>query len=258
MDFLTQDISGMPLWIWGANMVAILGAAFLRSFTGFGFAMVAVPVLGLVIPPQEVVPIILTLEIVTGLQLAPGAWGKADKRALKSLIGGSILLIPVGVYVLGTITDNQMRLLLVFVLALSIILFGWSAQRAKSDQPAGGAGGVVAGAGGGFMAGVSGIPGPPVLAYLLGTNMTADAQRATLLVYFLFADAFAVSGQFIAGADIRHTVTSAAIYLPVLIIGNIIGTRAFNRFGEGNYKPITLFLLVLIGAGLIWRAASGA
>jgi len=257
MEFFTQDIAGLPAWNWAVNLIAILGAAFLRSFTGFGFAMVAVPVLGLVMPPQEVVPIILTLEIVTGMQLAPGAWGSADKTAVKTLVGGSLLLIPVGVYVLGSITDNEMRLLLVGVLALSIILFGWSAKRAKSDQPPGGAGAMIAGAGGGFMAGLSGIPGPPILAYLLGTNMPADAQRATLLVYFLFADALAVTGQFIAGADILDTVTRAAVFLPVLLIGNILGTRAFNKFGEGNYRPITLALLVLIGAGLIWRAVTG-
>ncbi|MEN8723001.1 MAG: sulfite exporter TauE/SafE family protein [Alphaproteobacteria bacterium] len=254
MEFLTQEIGGLALWHWLANMTAIMGAAFMRSFTGFGFAMIAVPVLGLVMPPQEVVPIILTLEIVTGLQLTPAAWPVANRPALKGMVIGSVLLVAPGVYVLGSITDDQMRLLLVAVLALSIILFGWSAKRANTDQQPGGAGSVVAGAGGGFMAGLSGIPGPPVLSYLLGTNLTPDVQRATLLVYFFFIDFLAVAGQFIAGADITSTVTRAAVFLPVLIIGNIIGTRTFNKYGEGNYKPITFGLLLIIGAGLLWRA----
>ncbi len=256
MEFLGQEIGGLAVWHWIANMTAILGAAFMRSFTGFGFAMIAVPVLGLVMPPQEVVPIILTLEIVTGIQLTPSAWPIANRPALKGMVLGSILLIPAGVYVLGSITDDQMRLLLVGVLALSVILFAWSAQRANADQQPGGGGSLVAGAGGGFMAGLSGIPGPPVLSYLLGTNLTPDVQRATLLVYFFFIDTLAVAAQFIAGADIVDTVTRAAIFLPVLIIGNIIGTRAFNKYGEGNYKPITFGLLLIIGAGLAWRALS--
>ncbi len=157
----------------------------------------------------------------------------------------SVLLIPAGVYVLGSITDDQMRLLLVGVLALSIVLFGWSAQRANAHQQAGGTGAFVAGAGGGFMAALSGIPGPPVLAYLLGTNLTADVQRATLLVYFLFADVLSLTGQFIAGTDIIPTVTRAAVFLPVLIVGNIIGTRAFKhgrgivqRMGQNMYPCI--------------------
>ena len=69
------------------TMVGVFVAAVLRGFTGFGFGLAAVPLLSLVLPPAEVVPLVITLQVViggAGLRAAV-AECKDTSRGLKDL-----------------------------------------------------------------------------------------------------------------------------------------------------------------------------
>ncbi|MEA2739036.1 MAG: hypothetical protein QOH05_2343, partial [Acetobacteraceae bacterium] len=48
------------------TMAGVLAASVLRGFTGFGFGLAAVPLLSLALPPAEVVPLVVTLQVIIG------------------------------------------------------------------------------------------------------------------------------------------------------------------------------------------------
>ena len=89
-------------------LIALLGvfaASVLRGFTGFGLA--AVPLLSLVLPPAQVVPFVVVLQVVVGTGGLRGAWKQCDWRAVEGLAPGVLLGIPLGLAVLTAFPPNR-------------------------------------------------------------------------------------------------------------------------------------------------------
>jgi uncharacterized membrane protein YfcA len=56
------------------TICGVLLASVLRGFTGFGFGLAAVPVLALALPPSQVVPLVVTLQVIVGAGGLRAAW----------------------------------------------------------------------------------------------------------------------------------------------------------------------------------------
>lgn len=58
----------------GYGLACILGAAFVRGYSGFGFSLLAITALSLRLAPAEIVPSIFLMEIAASLHLLPSIW----------------------------------------------------------------------------------------------------------------------------------------------------------------------------------------
>ena len=249
-EYLTIDVMGAPLWKFAASAVAILLAGFMRSFTGFGFALIAVPALALILPPQMIVPVVLALEVITGAQLYRGAAPFADKEVLKRFSWPAVITLPLGVWLLRELSDDDMRLVLIGVMISTVVLFALGSfltrgGRAPSPIAAYGAGGLS-----GALCGATGIPGPPVIAYTMSSNWEPVRQRATMILYFIVIDVATLVAMFFTGLATVETLIKAAALLPALLAGNFVGSAAFKRWGGDAYRPVAFGILIVIGIGL--------
>ena len=95
-----------------ASMIVVFLTAIMRGYTGFGFALVAVPLLALIADPVTAVPMVLLLEVVGSLQLLPGLWRSAHLRSVMLLVAGALLATPIGLYGLAAIPADVMRLII--------------------------------------------------------------------------------------------------------------------------------------------------
>ena len=92
----------IPGWVETAvALAAVLTAAVIRGYSGFGFAMVGVTGMSLVMPPSLVVPAVLLLEIAASVQLLPQVWQDMSWVSLRCLFIGSVAAVPLGVYLLA-------------------------------------------------------------------------------------------------------------------------------------------------------------
>ena len=66
-------------------------ASVLRGFTGFGFGLAAVPLLSLALPPAQVVPFVVVLQVVVGAGGLRAAWHQCDWRAIRGLAPGVLV-----------------------------------------------------------------------------------------------------------------------------------------------------------------------
>ena len=126
MNYLGLDLSSLIVII-----IAVFIAGVIRGYSGFGFAMVAVTSISLVIPPARVVPLVLILEVIASISLVPQVWRDIDWYSLRWLLAGSLLATPFGVYLLANIPAEPMRIsisLLVLVAAI-LLLRGWAWKR---------------------------------------------------------------------------------------------------------------------------------
>ena len=84
-------------------MIVVFLTAIMRGYTGFGFALVAVPLLAVIADPVIAVPMVLLLEVVGSLQLLPGLWRSAHLRSVMLLVAGALLATPIGLYGLAAL-----------------------------------------------------------------------------------------------------------------------------------------------------------
>ena len=91
--------------------LVILLASFVRGFSGFGFSASSVSLLSFVLPPKEIVPIILLLEIIASFFMIPSIWKKINWKFVFYLLLGC-QLEPFCVKLLSILKPNIMHLII--------------------------------------------------------------------------------------------------------------------------------------------------
>jgi len=226
-------------------------AALLRGFTGFGFAIAAVPLLSLVLPPTRVVALTVILQVLASLVDLRTASRSTDWRSLLWLSPGMVVGTPVGLFLLTRLSANEARLTIGLLILGSVGLLGRGLR-----LPARPANWLIAlvGAISGVMNGVAAISGPPVVAYLMALPHSATVVRATSLVFFTFTAIVAMVPLAVAGLIDRETMLLAVLAWPVLLIGSHLGAWAFHRAKPHYHRRISLTILSGLAMVLIARA----
>jgi uncharacterized membrane protein YfcA len=235
-------------------MFVVVGAAVVRGYSGFGFAMFAVTGLSLLRPPAEIVPMVLVLEIIASLQLLPSVWGDVDWRSLRWLLIGMVLSTPVGVWVLTAAPAAATRTLVsVLVLLASVALWqGFSLRQVPGPRAT-----FATGAVSGLLNGSAGIGGPPAILFYFSSPAGAVVSRASLITYFLGTDIVAAVFAAAYGLLTAEALLRALALLVPLALGVAIGNRRFIQSNPESFRRIVLVLLMLLAiAGLI-RAGLG-
>lgn len=241
LALLTPSLSAMDLA--GAAFATFL-AGFIRAYAGFGFALAGVPLLARFMPPSQAVPLVLLLELFSGMQLVPGTWREVDWPALKWLLLAALVTTPVGIVLLAVIPEDTMRMALsVMVLVAAAVLgSGWQAPGTGSRKMA-----IGLGAFAGVLNGTSAMCGPPVLFYFLARGTPAVNTRASMLMFFLNVGFLGLIASIIGGLVGMDTVAIVLVCLPALFLATAIGRRLFRRSRDGTYRSVAIGLLAVIG-----------
>jgi uncharacterized membrane protein YfcA len=227
-----------------ATAVALLVAAVLRGFTGFGFALVAVPLTSLTLSPARSVPMIFLLQMVLG-GFDTLRHFRHFERSIGAMAATAILTTPVGVYLLSIASPVVARLTIAgMMLAGAALMWRPLSVHLRPGYAVGG----FAGIGVGLSNGLAAMPGPPAIAYSLLTNLPPDRARVSMMVLFFITALAGVPSAFAFGIADNSTLILAAAALPIILAGSRLGELLFRRFGSATYRQVAL--LTLMGAAL--------
>ena len=231
--------------------VGVFLASVLRGFTGFGFGLAAVPMLTLALPPAEVVPLVVTLQVIIGAGGLRAAWHECDWHSVGLLFPGLVTGVPIGFLVLTEVPANLVRLAIGGVIAFSV----WLIQRGLRLPPnpsrlVSYGVGVVSG----IISGLASMGGPPVVVYLLAVGHSAARIRATSIVYFMLAGCVSFIPMLVRGLITREILIWAAASLPLLFGGSRLGTWAFFRAKPRHHRMAALVTLSVLTVLLIGRS----
>lgn len=254
---MSNSFGGVNFFNWiGLDLVSLIVtvtfvfvAGIIRGYSGFGFAMVAVTSISLVLPPVQVVPIVLILEVLASIRLVPQVWGDIDWFSLRWLLIGSLFATPFGVYLLANIPATPMRIfisLLVLVAAI-LLIRGWAWKRMPGRPLI-----LTTGAACGVLNGAAAIGGPPVILFYLSSPAGVTVSRASIIAYFFGIDGLSLAMASIQGLTTLKTLqTSTACLLP-LLFGIAIGSRMFIKADKDSFRQHVLILLIILSiAGLL-------
>jgi uncharacterized membrane protein YfcA len=233
------------------STTAVFVASIIRGYSGFGFAMVAVTILSLMLPPIQVVPTVLILEVVASINLVPYVWSDIDWFSLRWLLAGSVLAIPFGVYLLATIPAAPMRISIsLIVLAAAVFMLrGWAWQRMAGRTLI-----FIIGAACGMLNGAAAIGGPPVILFYLSSPAGVTVSRASMIAYFLGIDAISLIMVSIQGLTTSKTLLTAGACLPPLILGIAVGRRIFKKVNKESFRRHVLILLIVLSISVMLRS----
>lgn len=223
------------------------------GMTGFGAAMVAVPILVQFMPLQFAVPMIVLFDLV-GMSLVSGRnWRRVSLAELKRIFPWLLLGIILGATLLHNAPPRWPLILLgCFVLAVCIRgLRNPNEAEASMLRPRWA---IPFGLIGGVFSALFGTGGPIYTIYLARRIPDVGEFRATISVVILVsgiirAIAFGTAGLY-SQPDI---LTAGAVLLPVSLIGLFAGSRLRNRISPESLKRFIYVLLLIAGIGAIVR-----
>ena len=98
-------------------------ASIIRGFNGFGFSATCISGFSFILPPIEIVPIILILEVLISIFMIPYVWNKIDWKFVIQILLGIVIGSPIGLYLLKFLSPNITHLLIcIIVIFFSFLL----------------------------------------------------------------------------------------------------------------------------------------
>jgi uncharacterized membrane protein YfcA len=231
----------------------VLFAGFVRGLTGFGFSALCVSCLSVFLPPAQVVPALFVLEILASLSLLKTCLPHVHWSWLRVLLLGNVVFIPLGVLTQQSLPADTLRLLIAGVIGVIALA---QLQGLRPQSPPGKALQWGTSMVSGWLNGLAAIGGIAVAMVFNQTRLAPAVMRASLVVFFLFTDLFAL----LCLALMAHlaivptslhdisgpTALWSAAWLPAMLLGIWLGHRQSARISPERFRRGVQILLVLI------------
>jgi len=228
--------------------VFVFAASFIRSVTGFGYMLVATPLLMLVIEPKTVVVMNNLLGITSSVMLLYYMRRHIDFRRGGLMCLGGLFGLPLGAYLLTNLDPIIIKLAVAgVVIPFSILLLLGHSHRFQREVPWC----ITVGFLGGLLTTSTSIGGPPVVLFMLNQGMVKERFVATFAMFTLFVSVVGVGTFSALGLVTTDLLLKVAILLPFLWLGAHLGIKVLPKINPALFRKITLMLLSVTASVII-------
>lgn len=230
--------------------VAVLVGGACHSATGFGFVLVAGPLVAAAFPPEAAITSLLCLGMLTSAltllteRRRPNPLWRESGQILAWGAAGALA----GTFVLAQLDATALQLL-VTVTVLATLLIRRTARTGSDPFLSLPFVGLVAG----VLTTTTSANGPPILLYLLGRGIEASRMRDTLSVLFVSFAAIGLAALAFGAADIALPEGAVLAAMPAAAaVGHLSGRPLFAHLAAGRYEQVvTALLLVSVVTGAV-------
>ncbi|APE43964.1 hypothetical protein BOO69_11505 [Sulfitobacter alexandrii] len=233
-------------------VAAVIVAGLIRGFTGFGSAMIIMPVAASVLSPVQAVIFLAATELLGPLPNLRAAWRDGAPRDVGLLMIGVVLALPLGLWCLSRISPEGFGWFIsgVVLLLLALLVSGWRYRGTLTRRLT-----VATGALGGFMTGFSGIPGPPVIMLYMASSLPIATIRANFLLYLLAVDILLFAVLWLTGLMVWEIIVLGLLIGIPNLIANRLGAMLFDPAAERVFRLVAYIVIAasaIIGLP-IWK-----
>jgi hypothetical protein len=226
-------------------------ATFVRSAFGFGEALIAVPLLALIMPMSVAAPVAVLISITVAAIVLAQDWRHVHVRSAGWLVLSTLVGTPLGLLLLTRVAGGIVKA------CLGVVIIGFSTyslldrKRAalEDDRSA-----WMFGFGAGVLGGAYGMNGPPLVMYGALRGWSPQRFRATLQGYFFPASLMSLTGYWLAGLWKPLVTHYYLISLPVVLAAIFAGRAFSGRMNERTFLRCIHGGLILVGGMLLWHA----
>ncbi|MEV5339507.1 sulfite exporter TauE/SafE family protein [Streptomyces sp. NPDC052773] len=227
-------------------------ASVIRTTAGFGFSLVAVPPLTLLLDPVTAVVVAAIMAAPLSLWIAVKDWRHVDRRITAVALGAGLVGVPFGVWLLHALPARALSVVIAAVVLLCTVMV-WRRVTVRGGLRS--VAWISAFSGASFAS--TGIDGPPMVAAMQGLRLPPRVQRATLGVVFSGTSLASLAGFGISGQLTAEVGWALLAGVPALFIGIFAGERIFARFDAERFRQAVLGLLVVSSVSVLAGVVAG-
>lgn len=224
-----------------AAAISILAGA-VRGFSGFGSALIFIPLMSAVYGPQVAAATFVTIDLAVGAFFVPRVWRDADFRQILPLAVSAVTAAQFGALILLYADPAALRWVISVVVGVVVFVLasGWR-YYGRPILPVTIGVGLLAG----LMGGALQMSGPPIIVYWLGSTAAAAVVRANFIVYFTIFSAASALTYALRGLLPPEILTLALLIGPLQITAMALGSRLFHLASEKTYRRVAYAIVAL-------------
>ncbi len=239
----------MSFTIYAVAALAVLAASFFTTVSGFGFALIALPLLTCVLSVKTAIILVLVLSIAARIFNMLQTRSSWQGRVVFTLFLGSMVGALPGALALKYLPMAQAELLLGGVIVVAAFFMNRHTYFPVKNKKLGR---LAAGFVSGLFGTATGVSGPPIVLYCLNEGMEKTAMRSNMIWYFGLQSFFTLLVNYWAGNT--KTVTDwllLAALLPAMFLGVVLGNRAFKKIDQALFQKLALAAVAAGGVSLL-------
>ena len=217
-----------------------IAAGLVRGFTGFGSALIYIPLISAVYSPHIAAPTLLLFDTICSVPFAIQCWPHATRREVLPVALAAALALPIGVAALLYVDALVLRWFIaaLVLFALVVLITGWRYHGRPSVAASLGVGAVA-----GFGSGAVQIAAPALLVFWLGGPNNATTVRANIMVLFAIQGMLAIVAYWFSGLFSTEVLTLAFVLGVPFIVAMTIGARWFRGTSDTLYRRVAYIII---------------
>jgi len=225
-----------------AVLVAATIAGLVRGFSGFGAALIFMPVASAAIDPRLAAASFLVLDAVLTLPMLWGAVRTCHWTTVLPAAIAAMATIPIGAAILDQADPVTLRwsLSVLVLILLALLVSGQRYSGPPHRLASIGVGGVA-----GVLSGIGQVAGPPVIAFWVAGPFAPPIIRANLVTFFAITSISSFAAYAWNGFFTAETLKVIAAFAPVYALALFIGTRLFGKAPDRYYRRIAYAVIAL-------------
>jgi len=221
------------------------------------FGGMAVPLLSLVIAPQQAAAVMLPVLCFIDLFGLRAYWGICDRRNMPILLVGIAIGTVLGMLVFKWVPSDIIRILIGTIAVAFALnnLFGWARHRppAKASWPRGVAWSSVSG----ITSFIAHAGSPPLMAYLLPQRLDRRLYIGTTVWFFFVTNYVKILPYAYLGQLDLTNVATALVLLPLVPVGVKLGVVVQGKLDEKVFYQVSYWALLVVGLKLLYDGTLG-
>jgi len=223
-------------------------AAFAQSLTGFGFALMMMPLVTVVLGVRTAAPVVaLAALTVYSVNLVRYRRSINVPEVLRLGVA-SAAGVPVGIWVLSNADEKVVMRILGLIL---VAYAGYSLLQPKTRRVLSRGWVYPAGFLAGCFGGAYNTPGPPVIVYGSMRQWPRDEFRAVLQALFFLNGILVVASHAFAEHLTKQVLVYYLYAVPALAVGILVGTVVDPRIDQTQFRRIVTAMILVLGLALV-------
>ena len=221
-------------------------AGLVRGFSGFGSALIYMPLVSAVYGPHVAAATLLLIDSICSLPFAIQAMPQCNWREVTPVTIAGAVALPFGAAMLVYLDPLLLRwfIAVLVLVALATLAAGWRYHGKPTIAASLGVGALA-----GFGGGAAQIGAPPLLVYWLGGKNSSATVRANIMVYFIMQGALSMVAYFYSALFTQQTIVLAVMFGVPFAILLAVGARWFHGSSEALYRRVAY--IIIAAAGLV-------
>jgi len=217
-------------------------AGLVRGFSGFGSALIYIPLISAVYEPRIAAATLLLIDFISSAPFSVREFPRCSWREVGPIAIVAALMAPVGALALLLADPIVLRWVIsaLVLILLAVLVSGWRYQ-GRPTLPVMAGVGALAGLGSGAVQ----IAGPPVIIFWLGGRQDAITVRANLMVFFMAMNAVGCVTYLVQGLIARDVVVLSLCLGPPFFVAMWAGVRFFHAASDVSYRWIAYGIVAL-------------